>query len=121
MSKQIFKRLVPPQLLYAIFEQICLKTDKYYLVDNNAYKKLMYNNLHLRMCEDLAEYYHSSKLFYIKREMSYNSFTNIVRQICKSNGIMFTSQIKYNQSRYAIEYLVYPEPPTSPSPIARTI
>jgi len=109
MSKQIFKKLVPPSLLFELFEQICLKTDKYYLVDHNAYKKFLYYKLNDALCEKLMEYYHVSKQFYLTRAMSYNSFTNIVRQICKSNGVMFTSQIKYNESKYTIEYLVYPE------------
>ena len=99
-------------MLYNIFEQICLKTDKYYLVDNNSYKKFLYYGLNEKLCEALMEYYHMSKQFYLTRPMTYNSFTNIVRQICKSNGIMFTSQIKYNESKYSIEYLVYPETPT---------
>lgn len=109
MSKQIFRSLVPPRILYELFEQICLKTEKYYLVDHNAYKKFIYYHLQEPLCNDLMEYYHSSKQFYLTRPMSYNSFTNIVRQICKSNGVMFTSQIKYNESKYTIEYLVYPE------------
>jgi hypothetical protein len=108
MSKQIFKKLVPPSVLYELFEQICLKTDKYYLVDHNSYKKFLYYDLDKKLCADLVEYYHLSKHFYLTREMTYNSFTNLVRQICKSNGIMFTNQIKYNESKYTIEYLVYP-------------
>ena len=108
MSKQIFKKLVPLDMLYELFDRICLKTEKYYLVDQNAFKKFMYYQLNEAFCESLKEYYHTSKHFYLTRPMVYNSFTNIVRQICKSNGVMFTSQIKYNESKYTIEYLVYP-------------
>lgn len=107
MSKQIFRNLVPPQLLFDLLEKISLKTDKYYLVDMNSYRKLIYNNYHNQLADDLVEYYHISKQFYIQRKMTYNSFTNIVRQICKTNNIMFTSQIRYNESKYTIDYLVY--------------
>lgn len=107
MSKQIFKDVVPLEILFDLLEQICLKTDKYYLVDVNAYKKLKYNNLHVQFVEDIIDYYHLSKRFYVERDMTYNSFTNIVRQICKSNDIMFTNQIKYSESSYSIDYLVY--------------
>jgi hypothetical protein len=48
-------------------------------------------------------------LFYLERKMVYNSFTNIVRQICKLNNIMFTSQIKYNESKYNIDFFIYHE------------
>ena len=107
MSKQIFRKSVPPSILFDLLDKITLKTDKYYLVDMNAYRKLIYNDYHNQFVDDLVEYYHISKLFYIQRKMTYNSFTNIIRQICKTNNIMFTSQIKYNESKYSIDYLIY--------------
>jgi hypothetical protein len=107
MSKQIFRKLVNPDTLYEILEQICLKTDKYYLIDINAYRKIIFYNYHTNFCESLKEYYHTSKLFYIERKFTYNSFINIVRQICKSNNAMFSSQIKYNDSEYNIDYFIY--------------
>ena len=109
MSRQIFRKVVPNHLLFTLFDRICLRTDKYYLIDINAYRKLLFSNLHIEFCQTLKEYYHISKQFYIERKMSYNSFTNIVRQICKSNNIMFTSQIKYNESKYNIDYFIYIE------------
>ena len=36
-----------------------------------------------------------------------NSFTNIIRQICKANNIMFSSNIRYSESNYNIEYYIY--------------
>jgi hypothetical protein len=107
MLKQIFKKQVPLQLLYELLEKVCLKTDKYYLIDVNAYRKIIFYNHHLQFCESLKNYYHVSKLFYVERKFTYNSFINIVRQICKSNNSMFSSQIKYNDSEYNIDYFIY--------------
>ena len=107
MSKQIFRKLVPPELLYELLEKICLKTDKYYLVDHNAYKKFMFLGLDQGFKESIIGCYHDSKRFYVTREMNYNSFINILRQVCKSNQMMFTSQIKYMESKYSIEYLIF--------------
>lgn len=107
MTKQIFRNVVPIHILFDLLEKICLKTDKYYLVDMNAFKKLIYNGLYGPFCNDILEYYHASKQFYVTRKMTYNSFTNLIRQICKTNNIMFTSQIKYNESKYNIDYLIY--------------
>lgn len=107
MSRQIFKQLIPPPILFDLFEKICLKTDKYYLVNHNAFKKFMYNDGYKEFVETIVGYYHESKKFYVLRDMDYNSFINIVRQICKSNQLMFTSNVKYMESRYCIEYLVY--------------
>ena len=107
MSKQIFRKLVPKEILYDLLEKVCLKTDKYYLVDHNAYKKFIYLGLDKEFIDTILGYYHGSKQFYAMREMNYNSFINIVRQICKSNQMMFTNQIKYMESKYSIEYLIF--------------
>ena len=97
MQNQIFKKQVPIKLLFDLLDTICLKTNKYYLIDANSYKKMLFNDLHTKLCNELSDYYFLSKQFYINRKMSYNSFTNIIRQICKNNNIMFASSIKYNE------------------------
>ena len=107
MLKQIFKNNVPNEVLFSLLDQICLKTEKYYLIDLNAFKKMVFHKLHEPFLNSLYEYYHVSKQFYLTREFTYNSFTNILRQICKSNAVMFTSNIKYNESKYNIDYFVY--------------
>jgi len=107
MLKQIFKKNVPIEVLFLLLDQVCLKTDKYYLIDLNAFKKMVFHKLHEPFLTSLYEYYHISKHFYLTRDFTYNSFTNILRQICKSNTIMFTSNIKYNESKYNIDYFVY--------------
>ena len=107
MLKQIFRKNVEPETLYDLLEKCCLKTDKYYLLDINAFKKMVFHNLNESFLTEILECYHLSKQFYVTRKLSYNSFTNIVRQICKSSGIMFSSQIKYNESKYNIDYYIY--------------
>jgi hypothetical protein len=109
MFSQIFCKKVPNEILFNLLEKICFKTDKYYLIDINAFRKLIFHNYHVEFCENIREYYNLSKLFYLDRKMVYNSFTNIVRQICKLNSIMFTSQIKYNESKYNINFFIYYE------------
>jgi len=105
--KQIFRKSVPNSILFELFDKICLKTEKYYLFDNNAYRKLIFYNFQIEFLNSLIEYYHSSKQFYLTRKLNYNSFTTILRQICKSNHVMFTSQLKYNESKYNIDYFIY--------------
>ena len=107
MTKQIFKSYVPNEIFFSFLEKICLKTEKYYLIDMNAYRKMIFYNHHLEFFNSIKEYYHASKQFYLDRKVTYNSFTTIIRQLCKSNNIMFTSQIKYNESKYNIDYLIY--------------
>ena len=107
MLKQIFKTNVLKKTLFDLLEQICLKTDKYYLVDQNAFKKMLFLGLSESFLTEILPNYHASKQFYVTRKFNYNSFTNIMRQICKSNSIMFHSVIKYNESSYTIDYFVY--------------
>ena len=107
MLKQIFKSNIPPDILYELLDKVCLKTDKYYFVDINAFRKLQFHNLYDDFSKKIMDHYHVSKQFYLTRKISYNSFTNIIRQICKSNNIMFTSHIKYNESKYNIDYFIY--------------
>jgi hypothetical protein len=107
MTTQLFKTPVPPSVLFDVLEQICLKTEKYYLIDINAYKKLVFYKLHESFSTTIAEYYYNSKKFYATREMTYNSFINVVRHICKNAKIPYTSQLKYNESVYNINYMVY--------------
>jgi hypothetical protein len=107
MTKQIFKNNVPTENFFSFLTKICLKTEKYYLIDMNAYRKMIFFNYHTDFFNAIRENYHASKQFYLDRKITYNSFTTIVRQICKNNNIMFTSQIKYNESKYNIDYLIY--------------
>lgn len=108
MNSQIFRKSVPIHLLVDVLETICLKTEKYYLVDKNAYRKLMFNDgLRTHFLTDLKQYYHLSKAFYLDRHLSYNSFTNIVRQLCKSLKIPYNNKIKYIDSKYQIDYYIF--------------
>jgi len=107
MSTQIFKKNVPTESLYSLLDDICLKNDKYYILNNNSYKKGIFNNSITNFIEECKPYYHISKQKYLERKLTYNSFTTILRQICKFNKITHTSQIKYDKSTYDIIYYIY--------------
>jgi hypothetical protein len=107
MSSQVFKYPVLNETLYNLLDMICLKTDNYYLVDMNAYRKMIFHKYHIDFINKIKESYYVGKQFYVTRKITYKSFTNILRQICKTNTIMFTSQMKYNESKYNIDYLIY--------------
>lgn len=107
MNSQIFKEHVPLTILYNLLDLISLKKDNYYVIDMNAYKKMIYNEYHIKFCETLKSYYHNGKQFYLDRKMTYNTFTTIIRQICKHEAVMFTSKINYNKSKYNIDYTIY--------------
>lgn len=107
MSSQIFRKPVPNDLLFSLLDNICLKTEQYYVIDYNAYRKMLFYEYEKGFLEKMKEYYHLSKQFYIMREFTYKSFTNMIRHICKSASIMFSSQMKYNESKYTIYYYIF--------------
>ena len=107
MSNQIFRKTIPKEIFFDLLEKICIKTDKYYLFDLNAYRKLLFYKLDESFCKNLQDYYHFGKRMYVERKMTYNNFTTILRQICNLNKITYTSLIKYDKSDYTIHYYIY--------------
>ena len=107
MCEQVFKKNIPISILFALLEQICLKTEKYYFLDLNAFKKLQFHDLFVKFREEIRPYYHVSKRFYIDRDFTYRMFANIVRQLSRMANVRFDSEIKYHQSKYHVDYMVY--------------
>jgi hypothetical protein len=107
MSSQIFKNKIPNEELIKLLEDIAVKTDKTYVINNVAYKKGIFNNTIPRFLEICKPYYHISKRIYLERKLNYNAFITILRQICNFNKITYTSQIKYDKSQYDIIYYIY--------------
>ena len=107
MSTQIFKKNVPNQLIFDLLESICIKNDKYYTFNVESYKKGIFKESIPKFMADCNEYYHISKKKYLERKLTYNSFTTVLRQICNFNKIIYTSQIKYDKSKYDIVYYIY--------------
>ena len=107
MLSQIFKKPFPSELLIELLNNCAFKSPKYFLLNNAAYKKGLFNNSIQTFIDNCKEYYHVSKLNYLEKKLSYNSFITILRQICKYNNITYTSQIKYDKSLYDITYYIY--------------
>jgi hypothetical protein len=106
MLNYLFLKQVPISIVMTLLEKVCAKTNSFYLIDSNAYRKMIFFKLDAEFKEILLPYYHISKRYYITRDFSYNSFTNIIRQICKSNGHHFYTEIKYDHSVYTILYFI---------------
>jgi hypothetical protein len=109
MSKtsQIFKNEIPNELFFSFLEKICAKNEKYYVFNNDSYKKGIYNNEIPSFLEVCKPYYYISKRKYLERKMNYTYFVTILRQICKANNINYASQLKYTNSSYCIHYYFY--------------
>lgn len=119
---RIFYEPIEMKILYDLLEQICLKTDKHYIVNIIAYKKMMFLKLHLPFLNTIVTRYHTSKQFYVTRKLIFNSFITIVKQICNYNNYPVTSKIQYAESEYIINYFVpHHDPPSSGSTTSTSV
>lgn len=107
MASQIFKNNIPNEILINLLDEIAIKSDNCYVINNNSYKKGIFNESILKFINECKPYYHLSKRKYLERKLNYNSFITIIRQICNFNKITYTSQIKYDKSSYDIMYFIY--------------
>jgi len=107
MSLQLFKNNIPNELLTNLLNGIAVKTKSCFALDENGFKKGMYNNSIPTFLESCKPYYHISKRHYLEKKTTYTSFVTVIRQICKYNGITYTHQIKYANSSYNIIYYIY--------------
>ena len=105
--KQIFKMSVPAEVLFSFLDQFCAQSERHYVFDLNAFRKMQFHEGERdRFLQTILPYYHKSKQYYVTRKLSYNSAINLVRQICKSNGVAFSKDLCYNHSNYTIIYYI---------------
>jgi hypothetical protein len=106
-STQIFKTLIPKEIFFSFLDKICMKNEKHYILDNISFRRGLFNGDIQNFFEQCKPYYHNSKRKYLERKLVYSSFVTVIRQICNSNKITYTSQIKYDKSKYDIVYIIY--------------
>ena len=102
----IFTKKIPIEMLYIFFDKIGIKKDKHYVFNYNCFRVMIYHNYNEEFIQSLLEYYTPSKLYYLTRPITYNSFVTIIRQICKINNVEFKTKILYQHSIYNIEYYI---------------
>lgn len=107
MSSQIFKNSVPNVMFFELLDKICFKNEKHYTFNSDSFKRGIYSEDIQNFIKLCTPYYHISKRKYLDRKLTHNSFTTILRQICNFNKIKYTSEIKYDKSKYDIVYYIY--------------
>ena len=93
-------------ILYDFLEKYCILENNYYNIDINIYKKYEYNNSIWPFYNNISNYYKASKRFYLNRNITYNNFLTIIRQLCKYKEITYYSKIKYDKNKYYIIYFI---------------
>jgi hypothetical protein len=102
---QILKDKV--EILNDFIISIGIKENNYIIINENVFKKALYNNLIVPFYTNIEKYYYESKKYYLQRDITYNGFITVLRQISKKNEIQYKSQIKYANSKHSIEYYFY--------------
>ena len=102
MTKQILKKKVDFFTEYLL--SVGTLENNYIMINETIYNKAKYNNLIQPFLLKLEPYYHKSKQFYIQRDITYNGFITILRQIAKHNEAEYESKLKYTKSTHYIEY-----------------
>jgi hypothetical protein len=104
---QTFKTNIDKSILFVFLEKVCEKRDKYFLFDLIAYKKGEFNGANRDLFDDITPMYYDSKRFYVERKLNYSRMCTVLRQICNSNSIMFSTKVVYSKSRFNIPYHIY--------------
>jgi hypothetical protein len=107
MASQIFKNTVPKELLKKFLEDNSISKGNKFVFSKVCFKKSQLKNTIHPLLEKIKPYYFPSKQFYITRSDNYKNFITIIRQICKFHNIGFVSNIKYNKSKYEINYSIF--------------
>ena len=107
MNHQTLKCIIPSYILFELCDKIyAFKTKEYYTINKSSFKKAIFQDILRDFTENIKEYYHTNKYFYVDNVMTYSRFITLIRQICKCNNIYYTSQIKYEKSTYDIHYYI---------------
>jgi hypothetical protein len=124
---QVFNKEVSLKCLYEllkdILNKICMidsnnETDiNQFVITKALFKRAEIHNLIQPFLESIKEHYYLSKQHYIDRQINYNKFITIIRQLCNVNDIKYVSTIVYSKSNYEIEYTIDMPTTNMPTPI----
>tara|TARA_Y100000748_G_C15464964_1_gene476492 strand:+ start:145 stop:471 length:327 start_codon:yes stop_codon:yes gene_type:complete len=105
--KQMFKYVPEYDKIKYYIQQLSDKYSNYNLINEHTFARSKMNGVLTKYIDYLLPCYYRSKQFYLTRDMTYNHFLTIIRQVCKVCNILFTYKIKYISSKYMIEYYIY--------------
>ena len=107
MSVAIFKHDFPLSILYDFLEENdCERQDKDYIITKEFYKRLSLTDCLKPFLEIITPFYYKSKQFYATRDMTYNYFLTIIRQLCNYHNIQIENKIHYSKSKHEISYKI---------------
>lgn len=101
MGSQVFRSIPDSVRLFELLERVCDDREKWFVVSEMSFRRLIRDDRLQKFCELLKENYHSSKQFYLAKHRTFNGFLTILRQLCKVLCIGYLSKICYSHSQYS--------------------
>ena len=106
-KNQLFKKNIPINILWDFLKTNFEETESHFIINKFLYKKTDYNKHIPLFVDKIKDYYYASKRKYVNRELNYNYFLTIIRQLCNAHDIIYETKLVYDKSSYEIEYVVY--------------
>lgn len=103
-SAKIFRSPVTLNIIYNLFDQVCLLKNDFYIFDINSFNKMKHLDLLEPFLSKLKEYYFPHKYGILNEEQSLNHFMMIIKQICKYHKLKVKTEICQDYPRYMIEH-----------------
>jgi hypothetical protein len=110
MNKRLFRADAPVADLFTLLDRICEKTSRYFVLDVTAFNKLKYHGLYADFADRVRVEYMPRQKFYADRPLTFRSFSNMVRQICRAGGVPVDSHQTYYNAVHMVEMRVYYTP-----------
>lgn len=102
---QVIKPGLSSQILYDFLGDYILNNKLF--ITTSLYKKLVTNNTYAIFLQKIEPFYYKSKQFYCTRDITYNRFLTILRQLCKNFKLAYTSKIMYYNAGYENTLLIF--------------
>lgn len=98
----------PKQIFINFLNNIAIdKTNKYYYITPDSYKKAQINDLLNSFITDISMGYPKSKQYFINRPFNYKRLCTVIRQLSNYYSFTYISELKYLHSSYNISYKIY--------------
>lgn len=111
-STGLFKTLVPQDELFAFLEQFCTVQRSLYVVDINAFRRLVFRSeWYEHFVASIKPHYHVSQQFNCERPLNQRNLITLLRQICASHQISFRQKVSYSKDDYNHDYYIRRPPP----------
>ena len=104
---------IPIQILYDLMNKVATKYYDYYYFNYTSFRKMMFMNLFDPLAETIMPAYcpKYQYMYLLKRPVTYQTVTTIIRHICNKNGVPYKSvrrlKLKSEQNR---DYCIYRPP-----------